>query len=117
MSGSSPAPRAPPGDGAASYRSRIIQSATSPRSGRSPSLNVGWAEELGQAVDSVQPERLGMVAFVIDLFAGIAVCGLLTGAWTLTSGSADSLQRVAQDPTLAGSLHFWPIWVYLGWGA
>jgi class 3 adenylate cyclase len=58
-----------------------------------------------------------MAGLAIDLFSFVAVCGLLTGVWVLTSGSSHDLSRVAADPTLSVKLGFWPVWVILAWGA
>jgi class 3 adenylate cyclase len=51
--------------------------------------------------------------FVVHLFVWIAVCGFLVFTWALTSGSFSELSDLAQDPTLARKLGFWPIWVLL----
>ena len=40
-----------------------------------------------------------MAGLAIDLFSFVAVCGLLTGVWVLTSGSSHDLNRVAADPS------------------
>ena len=58
-----------------------------------------------------------MAGLAIDLFSFVAVCGLLTGVWVLTSGSSRDLHRVASDPTLSVKLGFWPVWVIMAWGA
>jgi class 3 adenylate cyclase len=52
-------------------------------------------------------------AFVVHLFASVAVCGFLAAAWALTSGSFSELSEIARDPTLSRKLGFWPIWVFL----
>lgn len=57
-----------------------------------------------------------MAAFVVDLFAYVAVCAGLTATWALTSGSFGDVSRMANDPTLIRTLGFWPVWVYLVWG-
>ena len=54
-----------------------------------------------------------MAGLAIDLFSFVAVCGLLTGVWVLTSGSSRDLHRVASDPTLSVKLGFWPVWVIM----
>jgi class 3 adenylate cyclase len=51
--------------------------------------------------------------FIVHLFAAVAVCGFLVFTWALTSGSFGQLSELAQDPTLARKLGFWPIWVIL----
>jgi class 3 adenylate cyclase len=51
--------------------------------------------------------------FIVHLFASVAVCGFVTVAWALTSGSFGELSDLAQDPTLARRLGFWPVWVLL----
>jgi adenylate cyclase len=56
-------------------------------------------------------------AFVVHLFASVAVCGFLAAAWVLTSGSFSELSELARDPTLSRKLGFWPIWVFLAAGA
>jgi adenylate cyclase len=57
-----------------------------------------------------------LAAFVIHLFAYVAVCGFVVAAWALTAGSFEQVGRIARDPSLASTLDFWPIWVILGWG-
>jgi adenylate cyclase len=52
-------------------------------------------------------------AFVVHLFASIAVCGFLAATWALTSGSFSELSELARDPTLSRKLGFWPVWVFL----
>jgi class 3 adenylate cyclase len=52
-------------------------------------------------------------AFVVHLFASVAVCGFLAATWALTSGSFSELSELARDPTLSRKLGFWPIWVFL----
>lgn len=54
-----------------------------------------------------------MQAFVVHVFASIAVCGFLAATWALTSGSFGELSELARDPTLSRRLGFWPIWVFL----
>jgi class 3 adenylate cyclase len=51
--------------------------------------------------------------FVIHLFISIAVCGFVVATWALTSGSFAELSDIAENPTLARKLGFWPIWVIL----
>jgi class 3 adenylate cyclase len=51
--------------------------------------------------------------FIVHLFAWIAVCGFVVFTWALTGGSFSELSDLAQDPTLARKLGFWPIWVIL----
>jgi class 3 adenylate cyclase len=59
-----------------------------------------------------------LVFFVVDLFAGAAACGLCTAIWLLTGGGTTTqLSRIANDPTLATKYGFWPVWVYVSWGA
>lgn len=58
-----------------------------------------------------------MQAFVVHLFAAVAVCGFLAAAWALTGGSFSELSELARDPTLSRKLGFWPIWVFLAAGA
>jgi class 3 adenylate cyclase len=52
-------------------------------------------------------------AFIVHLFVWIAVCGFVVFTWALTAGSFSELSDLAQDPTLARKLGFWPIWVIL----
>jgi class 3 adenylate cyclase len=54
--------------------------------------------------------------FVVHLFTYAAVCGFLVAFWALTTGSFQEVGEVVRDPSLAGRLGFWPIWVILGWG-
>jgi class 3 adenylate cyclase len=58
-----------------------------------------------------------MVGFVIDLFACVTTSGVCVGVWLLTTGSVDKLNKVAQDPTLWKTFHFWPVWVVLACSA
>ena len=58
-----------------------------------------------------------MQGFVIHLFVWIAVCGFVVFTWALTGGSFGELSDLAQDPTLARKLGFWPIWVILAGAA
>jgi class 3 adenylate cyclase len=51
--------------------------------------------------------------FVVHLFISVAVCGFVVAAWALTSGSFAELSDLAENPTLARKLGFWPIWVIL----
>jgi class 3 adenylate cyclase len=55
--------------------------------------------------------------FIVHLFVWIAVCGFVVFTWALTGGSFDELSDLAQDPTLARKLGFWPIWVILAGAA
>jgi class 3 adenylate cyclase len=52
-------------------------------------------------------------AFVVHLFASVAVCGFLVATWALTTGSFSEVADIARDPGLARPLGFWPIWVFL----
>ncbi len=54
-----------------------------------------------------------MQAFVVQLFASIAVCGFLVATWALTSGSFGGVADIARNPSLARQLGFWPVWVIL----
>jgi class 3 adenylate cyclase len=55
--------------------------------------------------------------FVVHLFIWVAVCGFLVATWALTSGSFAELSDLAENPTLARKLGFWPIWVILAGAA
>lgn len=58
-----------------------------------------------------------LVGFGIDVFAFAAVNGFLTALWVLNgSGNWSDVQKIAQHPDLAMSMHFWPVWPILGWG-
>jgi class 3 adenylate cyclase len=54
-----------------------------------------------------------MQRFVVHLFISVAVCGFVVATWALTSGSFAELSDIAENPTLARKLGFWPIWVIL----
>lgn len=58
-----------------------------------------------------------MQRFVIHLFIWVAVCGFLVATWALTTGSFAELSDLAENPTLARKLGFWPIWVLLAGAA
>ena len=58
-----------------------------------------------------------MQRFVVHLFISVAVCGFVVATWALTSGSFAELSDIAENPTLARKLGFWPVWVILATAA
>jgi class 3 adenylate cyclase len=59
-----------------------------------------------------------MVGFGINLFAYVAVTGLLTSLWVLSGqGTIDDIRAVVQDPSVAREVGFWPAWVIVTWAA
>jgi class 3 adenylate cyclase len=59
-----------------------------------------------------------MAGFIIDLFAYVAVCTFLSLFWVVTGeGSFADLRHYVAQPSDALRPGFWPIWVWLGWGA
>lgn len=54
--------------------------------------------------------------WTIHLTVYVAVNGFLVFFWLLTTGSVDTLQRVAGDWSTAADEGFWPIWPLALWG-
>jgi len=59
-----------------------------------------------------------IAGFVIDLFAYVAVCAFLSLFWVVTGeGTVADLRHYLAEPADALRPAFWPIYVWLSWGA
>src|SRR5438552_2721282 len=68
------------------------------------------------AASSVVRDAWQMARLFKHIVMFAAVNGLLVALWLLIGGgSSETLRKVVQHPNQAVALHFWPVWVILGW--